>query len=59
MQLGDRKGIRPVKTWRGYGGGVAVSSVGVAPTWTVGASASHFLPLLHKTQKIFHDGVQQ
>jgi len=23
----------------GYGGGVVVSSVGVAPTWTVGASA--------------------
>ena len=32
MQLGDRKGIRPVKTWGGYGGGVAISSVGVAPT---------------------------
>jgi len=28
MQLGGRKGIRPVKTWGGYGGGVAVSSVG-------------------------------
>jgi len=40
MQLGGMKGIRPVKTWGGYGGGVAVSSVGVAPTWTVGASAS-------------------
>jgi len=25
MQLGGRKGIRPVKTWGGYGGGVAVS----------------------------------
>ena len=24
MQLGGRKGIRPVKTWGGYGGGVAV-----------------------------------
>ena len=42
MQLGGRKGIRPVKTWGDDGGGVAVSSVGVAPTWTVGASASIF-----------------
>jgi len=42
MQLGGRKGIRPVKTWGDYGGGVAVSSVGVAPSWTVGASASIF-----------------
>jgi len=42
MQLGGRKGILPVKTWGGYWGGVAVSSVGVAPTWTVGASASIF-----------------
>ena len=32
MQLGGRKGIRPVKTWGDYGVGVAVSSVGVAPT---------------------------
>ena len=31
MQLGGRKGIRPVKTWGGYGGGVAVSSVGWRP----------------------------
>jgi len=37
MQLGGRKGIRPVKTW-----GVCLSSVGVTPTWTVGASASIF-----------------
>ena len=57
MQLGGRKGIPPVKTWGCYGGGVAISSVGVAPTWTVSASAS--ISLLHKTQKIFHDGVQQ
>ena len=35
MQWGGRKGIPPVKTWGCYGGGVAVSSVGVAPTWTV------------------------
>ena len=54
MQLGGRKGIRSVKTWGGYGGGVAVSSVGVAPTWTVGASASiYFLSLLHKTRRFF------
>ena len=58
MQLGGRKGIRPVKTWGSYGGGVAVSSVGVVPTWTVSVCL-HFLPLLHKIQKIFHDGVQQ
>jgi len=30
MQLGGRNGIRPVKTWGGYGGGVAVSSVGLS-----------------------------
>ena len=36
--MGGRKGVRPVKTWGGYGGAIAVSSVGVAPTWTVGAS---------------------
>ena len=59
MQLDGRKGIRPVKTWGDYGGGVAVSSVGVAPTWTVGASASIFFLCSNKTQKIFHDGVQQ
>jgi len=29
MQLGGRKGIQPVKTWGGYGAGVAVSLVGV------------------------------
>ena len=52
MQLGGRKGIRPVKPWGGYGGGVAVSSVGVAPTWTQ-CLCLHFLPLLHRTQKIF------
>jgi len=56
MQVGGRKGIRPVKTWGGYGGGVAVSSVGVAPTWTVGASASIFFLCSTKTQKISHDG---
>ena len=50
MQLGGRKGIRPVKTWGGYGGGVAVSSVGVAPTWTVGASASIFFLCSTKTE---------
>ena len=44
MQLSGRKGIRPVKTWGGYGGGVAVSSVRVAPTWTVGASFSSSAP---------------
>jgi len=40
MQLGGRKGIRPVKTWGGCG--VAIGSVGVAPNWTVGASAPIF-----------------
>jgi len=53
MQLGGRKGIRPVKTWGGYGGGVAVSSVGVAPTWTVGASASIFLLCCTKPRVFF------
>ena len=55
--LGDRKGIRPVKTWGGCGGGIAVSSIGVAPTWTVGASASIFFLCSTKIQK--NDGVQQ
>ena len=58
MQLGGRKGIRPVKTWGGYGGGVAVSSIGVVPTWTVGASASIFFLRSTKPRR-FHDGVQQ
>ena len=53
MQLGGRKGIRPVKTWGGYGGGVAVSSVGVAPTWTVGASASIFFLCSTKPRRFF------
>ena len=57
MQLGGRKGIRPVKTWGGYRGGVVVSSVGVAPTWTVGASASIITPGSTKIQK--NDGVEQ
>jgi len=53
MQLGSRKGIRPVKTWGGYGGGVAVSSVGVVPTWTVGASASTFFLCSTKSRRFF------
>jgi len=51
MQLGGRKGIRPVKTWGVYGGGVAVTSVGVTPTWTVGASASIFFLCSTKPRK--------
>jgi len=38
--LGGRKGIRPVKNLGGLWGRGAVSPVGVAPTRTVGASAS-------------------
>ena len=53
MQLGGRKAIRPVKTWGGYGGGVAVSSVGVAPTWTVGVSASIFFLCSTKPRRFF------
>jgi len=53
MQLGGRKGIRPVKTWGGYRGGVVVSSVGVAPTWTVGASASIFFLCSTKPRRFF------
>jgi len=51
MQLGGWKSIRPVKTWGGYGGGVAISSVGVTPTWTVGASASIFFLCSTKQQQ--------
>jgi len=51
----EGKGIRPVKTWGGCWGGVAVSSVEVAPTWTVGASASIFFLFSTKIQK--NDGV--
>ena len=51
--MGGRKGIWPVKTWGGYGGGVAISSVGVAPTWTVGASASIFFLSSTKPRKFF------
>ena len=51
MHLGGRKGIRLVKTWGGYGGGVAVSSVGVAPTWTVGASAYIFFLCSTKSRR--------
>ena len=57
MQLGGRKGIRPVKTWGDYGGGVAVSSVGVAPTWTVGASASIFFLCSTKPRRFFMERV--
>ena len=53
MQLGGRKGIRPVKTWGGYGGGVAISLVGVAPTWTVGASSSIFFLCSTKPRRFF------
>ena len=52
MQLDGRKGILPVKTWGGYGCGVAVSSVGVAPTWTVGASASIFFLCSTKPRRL-------
>ena len=53
MQLGGRKGIRPVNTWGGCGGGVAVSSAGVAPTWTVGASAYIFFLCSTKSRRFF------
>jgi len=41
------------KPWMGCGGGGAVSPVGVAPTQTVGASASIFLPCSIKIQELF------
>jgi len=46
--LGGRKGILPVKNLEGLWGGGAVSPVGVAPTRTVGTSASIIFPLLNK-----------
>jgi len=49
--LGGRKGIRPVKNLGDCGGGGAVSLVGVAPTQTVGASASIIFPCYIKIQK--------
>jgi len=49
--LGGRKGIRPAKNLGGCGGGGAVSPVGVAPTRTVGASASIIFPCSIKIQK--------
>jgi len=49
--LGGRKGIRPVKNLGGCGSGGAVSPVGVAPTRTVGASASIIFPCSIKIQK--------
>jgi len=57
MQLGGRKGIWPVKTWGGYGGGVAASSVGVAPTWTIGTSASIFFLCSTKPRRFFMERV--
>ena len=58
MQLGGRKGIWPVKTWGGYGVGLPLVRLGWRPPG-LAVPLPHFLPLLHKTQKIFHDGVQQ
>jgi len=49
--LGGRKGIRPVKNLGGCGGGGDVSPVGVAPTRTVGTSASIIFPCSIKIQK--------
>jgi len=49
--------VNPVKTWGGYGDGGAVSSVGAHLDCR--CLCLHFLLLLHKTQKIFHDDVQQ
>jgi len=49
--LGGRKGIRPIKDFGGCGCGGAVSPVGVAPTWIVGASASIIFPCCIKIQK--------
>jgi len=49
--LSGRKGIRPVKNLGGSGGGGAVSPVGVAPTRTVGTSASIIFPCSIKIQK--------
>jgi len=49
--LGGRKGIRPVKDLEGCGGGGAVIPVGMAPTGTVGASASIIFPCSTKIQK--------
>jgi len=49
--LGGRKGVRPVKNLGGCGDGGAVSTVGVAPTRTVGTSASIIFPCSIKIQK--------
>jgi len=49
--LGGRKGIWPVKNLGGCGGGGAVSPVGVAPTRTVGTSASIIFLCSIKIQK--------
>jgi len=50
-RLGGRKGIQPVKNLGGCGGGGAVSLVKVAPTRTVGTSASIIFPCSIKIQK--------
>jgi len=49
--LGGRKGIRPVKNLGGCEGGGAVSPVGVAPTRTVGTSASIIFPCSIKSRR--------
>jgi len=49
--LGGMKGIRPVKNLGGFGGGGAVSLVGLAPTQTVGTSASIIFPCSIKIEK--------
>jgi len=51
LLVGWQEGHPACKKWRGCGGGGAVSSVGVAPTRTVGASASIILPSAIKIQR--------
>ena len=53
--VGRQEGHPACKNFGRLWGGVAVSSVGVAPTWTVGASASIFFLFSTKIQK--NDGV--
>ena len=45
--------VPPLSSLGGYGGGGAVSSDGMAPTRTVGSSASIIFPCSTKIQKIF------
>jgi len=51
LLVGRQEGIRPVKTLEGLWGWGAISSVGVAPTRTVGTSASIIFPCSIKIQK--------